>query len=142
MHDPSRRHEREGRCDGREHPGPDSITFTDASRHGRSDGDFGSYSHAFANDCSYGHLDSYDDAFVNDCSDGRRNQHSIATHDCNSRAADRHAKPDAARDIGSVAESYNDSRTDGDARCDDNCFASTGSADSGTGGRRPGLASG
>lgn len=48
-----------------------------------------------------------------------------------------HAKPDPGRDIGFFAESYNDSRTDGDHKR----FASTGAAHSDTGGRRAGFAS-
>ncbi len=134
VHDPSRRHEGEGRCDGREHPGPDSITFTDGDRNTTPD------SNAIGQSSALADADGY--AFANDCSAVDRDQYASATHDRDSRAGDRHAKPDAARDIGSFAESYNDSRTDRGARCDHKCFASTGSAHSDTGRRRPGLAPG
>lgn len=134
VHDPSRRHEGDGRCDGRGHPGPDSIIFTDGDRNTTPDSNTVGQSSALADTDGDFHSCGY--TFANDCSAVDRDQHAIAARDCDSRAGDRHAKPDAARDI----ESYNDSHTDGDG--DHKYFASTGSAHSDTGRRRPGLASG
>ena len=149
MHDPSRRHEREGRCDGREHPGPDSITFANASRNNTPDTNTLGQSSPLADThrdaghygCSDAVPGSSGYGFANGYPVADRDQHAISTHDCDSRANERHARPDAACDIGFFAESYSDSRADSDARCDHECSASAGSADCGTGRRRPGLAS-
>jgi len=135
VHDPSRCHEGDGRCDGREHPGPNPITFTNASRNTTSDTDAFGQSCALADTDGDFHSCGY--AFANDCSAVDRDQYASATHDRDSRADARHAKPNAARGI----ESYNDSHTDRDACRVHKCFASTGSAHSDTGRRRPGLAS-
>ncbi len=138
VHDPSRPHERDGRCDGREHSGSYPITFTDGDRNTTPDSNTVGQSSALADTDGDFHSCGY--AFANGCSAVDRDQYAGATHDRDSRAGDRHAKPDAARDIGFFAESYNDSRTDGDG--DHKCFASTGSAHSDTGRKRPGLAPG
>jgi hypothetical protein len=112
MHAASRCHEGHRRCDGREHTGPDSISFADANRnptpdafadtgddtgrHGCPDADFGSSGYAFAND--HGVAD--------------RDQPAVTTHDRDSCAGDRHAELDAGFDIGSFAESCSNARTD------------------------------
>ena len=141
VHDSPRRHEREGRCDGREHSGPDSITFTNASRNNTSDANIVSQSSAFADSDGYALANGRSDGDFGSHGSSAVDQYAVAVHERDSRTDDRHAGPDAAGDIGSVVESYDDSRTNGGARCDHERDASAGSIDAANGGRRPGLAS-
>jgi len=128
VHAPSRRDEGNDRRDGREHAGPDSITDSTTNANANANANRNATSDSTSFDHSGALADANGNAVANDFSATNRDRPTVAAHDRDSGADDRHAKPDSARNDGSLAES--NGGTNGVARCDRKPVASAESAHS------------